>query len=254
MRIDNIFQFIVPLTFLAIWALTSLFNRDAQPLPPRTARLPEPNGPQPPSGTAVSRGYQERRQEGSEGNRTVTRVTTNPRPVRSPSPRGYNGVGDDIIVIDGEPRRPVAPTSIRPSPPMARRGSKTRPSAQPTAPKPEPATARALSGSMSLGASSHLDHQPGLKPLSLPQSSPLLPSNQTAERGASQPHQGTPPTSALTAVRTLISSRERLRESYLASEVLFSRPLSLRNGPLPLRGKRRPPESERRSDRQNAST
>ena len=32
--LDSLYQFIVPLTFLAIWALTSLFNREAQPLPP----------------------------------------------------------------------------------------------------------------------------------------------------------------------------------------------------------------------------
>src|SRR5208337_2024694 len=34
MRIEILIQFIVPLMFLAIWALTSLLNRDAQPLPP----------------------------------------------------------------------------------------------------------------------------------------------------------------------------------------------------------------------------
>ena len=35
MKLEFLLQFIVPLTFLAIWALTSLLNRDAQPLPPR---------------------------------------------------------------------------------------------------------------------------------------------------------------------------------------------------------------------------
>ncbi len=35
MRFEILIQFIVPLMFLAIWALTSLLNRDAQPLPPR---------------------------------------------------------------------------------------------------------------------------------------------------------------------------------------------------------------------------
>src|SRR3954454_72497 len=47
MRFENIFQFIVPLTFFAIWALTSLFNRETQPLPPRTGRPLGPNGPRP---------------------------------------------------------------------------------------------------------------------------------------------------------------------------------------------------------------
>ena len=45
MRFEILIQFIVPLTFLAIWALTSLLNRDAQPLPPRPGRAPAPGGP-----------------------------------------------------------------------------------------------------------------------------------------------------------------------------------------------------------------
>lgn len=44
MRFEILIQFIVPLTFLAIWALTTLLNRDAQPLPPRPGR---PGGPRP---------------------------------------------------------------------------------------------------------------------------------------------------------------------------------------------------------------
>jgi hypothetical protein len=42
MRFEILIQFIVPLTFLAIWALTSLLNRDSQPLPPRPGRPPGP--------------------------------------------------------------------------------------------------------------------------------------------------------------------------------------------------------------------
>src|SRR5436190_34588 len=48
MRPENLFQFIVPLTFLAIWALTSLFNREAQPLPPKR---PEADATRPLSGS-----------------------------------------------------------------------------------------------------------------------------------------------------------------------------------------------------------
>src|SRR5271165_6299281 len=50
MRFEVLIQFIVPLTFLAIWALTSILNRDAQPLPPRPTRLPGPGGVRPPVG------------------------------------------------------------------------------------------------------------------------------------------------------------------------------------------------------------
>ncbi len=37
-QLEILFQFIVPLTFLAIWALTSLLNRETQPLPRRPSR------------------------------------------------------------------------------------------------------------------------------------------------------------------------------------------------------------------------
>ena len=52
MRFEVLIQFIVPLTFLAIWALTSILNRDAQPLPPRPGRPPGPGGMRPPGSHA----------------------------------------------------------------------------------------------------------------------------------------------------------------------------------------------------------
>src|SRR5689334_1535404 len=50
MKLDILLQFIVPLSFLAIWALTSLLNRDAQPLPPRPMRGLGPGGARPGTG------------------------------------------------------------------------------------------------------------------------------------------------------------------------------------------------------------
>src|SRR5437763_5119447 len=47
MKPEILLQFIVPLTFLAIWALTSLLNRDSQPLPPRPHRGPGSGDPRP---------------------------------------------------------------------------------------------------------------------------------------------------------------------------------------------------------------
>ncbi len=54
MRLEILLQFIVPLTFLAIWALTSLLNREAQPLPPRPGRTPVPGGPRPGMGAPMA--------------------------------------------------------------------------------------------------------------------------------------------------------------------------------------------------------
>ncbi|MDR3639005.1 MAG: hypothetical protein P4L84_34690, partial [Isosphaeraceae bacterium] len=39
--------YLVTLGFLAIWALAHLFNRDAEPLPPRAGRPPNGPGPRP---------------------------------------------------------------------------------------------------------------------------------------------------------------------------------------------------------------
>src|SRR4051812_916514 len=105
MHIDNLFQFIVPLTFLAIWALTALFNREAQPLPPRTGR------PQPPGGPGMGRPSTPVRPESLN---------------RDPSLRWSSPVGDrpaarrparpdDSILIIEETQRPPAATSTRPS-------------------------------------------------------------------------------------------------------------------------------------------
>ena len=40
-------QFVVLLAIMALWALTSLLSREAQPLPPRPARGPGPDGLRP---------------------------------------------------------------------------------------------------------------------------------------------------------------------------------------------------------------
>src|SRR5262245_15503609 len=55
LHIEKFIQLIVPLVFLAIYALTSILNRDTQPLPPRSGRTPPgPGGPRPPVGRVPS--------------------------------------------------------------------------------------------------------------------------------------------------------------------------------------------------------
>src|SRR5215218_4528389 len=97
----NIFQFIVPLTFLAIWALTSLLNRDAQPLPPRNVRPPGPPGPRP-GGTMPSLRPGERRAE--PGPRDQPARWSPPANQTRPA-AGRPGIRpqDDILIIDADP-------------------------------------------------------------------------------------------------------------------------------------------------------
>ncbi|HZW32816.1 MAG TPA: hypothetical protein VFF52_19030 [Isosphaeraceae bacterium] len=47
MKLDVFLQFIVPLTFLGLWAWTALLNRDGQSSPPWTTRGPRRIGPAP---------------------------------------------------------------------------------------------------------------------------------------------------------------------------------------------------------------
>src|SRR5512142_3336320 len=143
MRIDNLFQFIVPLTFLAIWALTSLFNREAQPLPSRTGRAPNPPDPRPGGGLSTSPRPPERRPEPL--NRDPNQRWANPTPPRRPAGRP----DDEILIIEPEPRR-MAPTSAAPPRPgtaASKRPARARP-APPAAKRPEPAPPRSLSSSM----------------------------------------------------------------------------------------------------------
>src|SRR5215470_12234855 len=98
--IDNIFQVIVPLTFLAIWALTSLFNREAQPLPPRTGRAPGPNGPRPMPGPSSARAAEWRPE--TFPREPVPGRPAPPGPVRAPVPRAGGRPDDEILVIESE--------------------------------------------------------------------------------------------------------------------------------------------------------
>src|SRR5438067_2114846 len=132
MHINNLIQFIVPLTFLAIWALTSLFNREAQPLPPRTGRVPNPLGPRPMGGPPAAPRPQEQRLDLL--NRDPDARWANPT-VRRPPGRP----DDDILIIESEPRRTAANAPARSVSAPPKRPARPRPSPPPPD-RPEPPT------------------------------------------------------------------------------------------------------------------
>ncbi len=108
MQFQLFLQFIIPLTFLAIWALTSLLNRDAQPMPPRPGVGRSPGAGMRPGGGGFSpsaRGEALAAGRAAGAGRTTiertgpgrwaatTTTTTTGRPA------GGSGRGDDGITI-----------------------------------------------------------------------------------------------------------------------------------------------------------
>src|SRR5689334_15553821 len=118
MHIDNVVQLIVPLTFVAIWALTAIFNRDAQPLPPRQGRPPGPGGPRTAGGTAPNRPL-ERRPEGLTREPPLRWSAPPAAPKAAPGGlargRAFEGRDEDILIIRSEPSLPARTTGARPS-------------------------------------------------------------------------------------------------------------------------------------------
>jgi hypothetical protein len=223
-HLDGFLHYIVPLTFLAIWALTSLFNREAQPLPPRTVRPPGPPDPKPgtkPSGYApatTGRGDPSLRWSSpTAGDRPATR-----RPVGRP---------DDEILIIEETRRPAAQPPGRTNLGGSRRGTRSRPVPPSVASKrPEPASLRPLSGA--LGPSVPIAQQMGrpleLNPLSMP-ASPLMGTearnlSKTVSEPTRMPDRPIPVTDDF---RLLLSTPAKLREAIIVNEILQP-PLALR--------------------------
>ncbi len=255
MRFEILIQFIVPLMFLAIWALTSLLNRDAQPLPPRPGRPP-----------------------GAGGTRPLNRLPGQPEPrspgLGSPAPASspladqqsmWPGAGsaltareraaqrpplknmdDAIVYIENDPSRRNAsrPASSQGPATAASGGSRLPRAAQqrkairgragtttspPSQARAEPKTHRALSDqvnqSMALQRNKPLEITPlftSLAPLSLPLTQASVAPQVQQERGTANPV-----TLSGLDIRKMLSSPGKLREFALLTEVLQP-PVSLR--------------------------
>ena len=217
----------MPLTFLAIWALTSLFNREAQPLPPRANRPPGPPGPRP--GLPPAPRPIERRAEPATGEPTM-RWSTGTATVR----RAPGRPDDDILIIESEPRRPSPCAFGRAGVADGRRGLAARGFADPVRravvpERPEPSTPRALSAEFGQGIANQVNHPLNLGPLAMPQS-PLgshdLPS---IAKVVSEPPRPVPGRALPLGIdlRVAMSSPAKLRESFIMNE-LFQPPLALR--------------------------
>jgi hypothetical protein len=256
MRFEVLIQFIVPLTFLAIWALTSILNRDAQPLPPRPGRPPGPGGMRPP---ARMPGQGEPLKPGGgfpgrpapsplAGERPATWSGLGAPPAPpAPRPRPKLGSLDEAIVyIENDS---AARSSSRPATAQGgsagtgsragrgaqpRRGSRSKtaaagPGARQTS---EPDTPRALTDQVNQSLARQRSKPLAISPLGAPMStlsSPLTHASvsptitQLQETGLSAP----PPLSGV-EVQRLLASSTRLREVFMLTEILRP-PLALRH-------------------------
>jgi hypothetical protein len=257
MRFEILIQFIVPLMFLAIWALTSLLNRDAQPLPPRPGRPAGAGGPRPlnrlpgqpePRSSGLGSPLQTPASSPPTEQQTMwpgatSAPTARDRAVQHPPLKNMDGA---IVYIENDParrgtRRPAsspgsaAAASSGARPPRGtqqRKGTRGRPVTTSGAPGQgyaEPKTHRALSDqvnqSMALQRNKPLELTPlftSLAPLSLPLSQATAAPQVQQERGTADKV-----TLSGLDIRKMLSSPGKLREFALLTEVLQP-PVSLR--------------------------
>lgn len=254
MQFQLFLQFIIPLTFLAIWALTSLLNRDAQPMPPRPGVGRGPGGgPQPGGGgfspSARGEALAAGRATGAGSGRTVERTgpgrwatTTTTTTSRT---TGGSGRGDDGITILESQTRPVAgsgstsgfsPSSSAANPRVARGLGARRAAARgraastpPTRPAERERT-RSLTGlaGESLGPKQGkaLEIAPLASPIASIASS-LSSVSQSSTSPEARDARPSRPTLSADDLRPMLASPGKLREAALLAELLQP-PVALR--------------------------
>jgi hypothetical protein len=245
-------QILISLAILALWALTSLLSREAQPLPPRQTRPRPGEGPRPVS--AFTRSDQLAAEAARSGAQRPTPATSDsrfpPRPLDSPlSGRTTAGrslsSADDIRVYDADLRgpRPLSGPTGAASPSAAaaragrsstRRGSKARAGTGSSQPKPaDPARQRALTSQVNLSMAKAMGRPYEGLQLEAPLASLSSTLKPLPTRGASgeQDKQlvARGPGMDVETVRAMLASPERLRDVAFLGELLKP-PLALRRG------------------------
>jgi hypothetical protein len=208
MDMDTLLKAVVPLGFLALWALTHLFNREAKPLPNRVQGPASPYAPKPQAPTRT--------------------VTVERSPTLRWSPQGTKngmrlGNDDDIVILDtprpgkGAPARGVA--SARRSRPKPIAPAKPASGGQP----------KLASANFSQSVSQQISSSITIEPLTAPLESTSVP---TVGASAPRGEEGVSFRRSV-SVASLINSRDKIRDAILINEILQP-PLSLRG-----RGRRR---------------
>ena len=237
-------QLIVLLSIGALWAITSLLSREAQPLPARPARSQGPPPPRPglPMNTggsmAASRtaaGTADRLPATSLERRAAARWTDASPATRSAAGRGL-GADDGIVILDSDSRAARPGTSGASAPAakgragLARRVSRGRSTtgSSPSTPV-EPGRPRALTSLVTQSMAQKRNRPLEITPLA----SPLGPINSPLTQlttGAKIEHPGSldsPPAFTAESLRSMLANPIRLREAALLTELLQP-PLALR--------------------------
>jgi hypothetical protein len=235
MRVETLYEFIVPLIFIMIWAVTWILNREAQALPPRSATR-EPNDQ-----AAMNR---VRSGASSRDLRDPRAPSNSPRTGRSMPPERERekvpGPGDAIIFTEPELDGPAGPFE-RPSSTQrpARAGQNRRPArSRGAATKPRPRVAPEKTRELTQDISNSMAGLKG-KPLTLtPLNLPLSPlSSLSLTTTTLTDLSAVAPTSGLSnsAISLLdfhkaVADPARLRELFVWNE-LIQPPLALRQDP-----------------------
>ncbi len=241
-------QFIVLAGIMAIWALTSLLSREAQPLPPRPKRDPGPGGmrpPAPPYGRAAT--VEPGRYAGT-ADRFGASMPERPPSARwpessgPPRPAAPGGLAHDgIVILDPDMRRSQpsaggpssAPSAMAPRNQrggQTRRGSRSRPPSNAIQTKPaEPGRQRALSSLVTQSMSQQKNRPLELTPLDSPLAPLGAPLTQLATSALrEQPRSWDVPAAFDgAALRAMLASTNKLRQVALLNEILQP-PLALR--------------------------
>jgi hypothetical protein len=203
---DQLIRAIVPLTFLAIWALTSLFNRESKAFPPRAA-----GGPQPPFGPRPGE---------------PTMRWTPPASTPNPGVRRVPLGDDDILIIQPDPARPSRPGQARPVQPTGPRRPNRSRQPIPTVKKPDAPVSRPRLGGVSQNVNQQLANPTAMTPLSTIASMATSTGSDLAD-APSAPSRTTSPLPTISTLIPLMNDPTRLREAFLVNELLQP-PLALR--------------------------
>jgi len=242
MRFEILIQFLVPLAIMAMWALTSLLNREAQSLPTRgPVPKPGPGRSDPPIGRSEPVNAARFQPPAPSLDRPPAQRWPEATPPPRPGPFRVGAADDGILIIGSDSRGNRAQPSTG-SPPASsgsarnsrgtqtRRGSRVRPAAITGSPRPKEADhQRALTSLVNQSLAQKKNRPLEITPLSSPLSPTAMPLTQTSI-GTAIEHPGSYQLhTALTSgeLRVMLSISNKLREIALLNELLQP-PVSLR--------------------------
>ncbi len=217
---DSLIRAIVPLSFMAIWALTSLFNRDSKPKPSPMSAPRRPINPGPGSGPLAS-------EPTLRWSSTTGPGSTSSSAKRPPVRVG----GDDGIVILSSDTRTRAERLVA-GQFSTGNGAKRPNKGKPVVPqrKPEPTQTRTKLAGVSQNVNQHLTNSTIEMPplVSMPPMASMSPLGLNSLPTAAPDSIGVIP---LSVTARALADPVRLREAFVLNEILLP-PVSMRNRPI----------------------